>query len=158
MDITLREAQLTDYDDINELYTEELTHHIELKPDFFQMTDPVMTLEWYKQQLEDEAVVLYVADVAGYFAGVIQVMVRNSPNDPIFKKRRYAHIEDIVVSRTYRGKCIGRFLMDAAKKWAKNRGASAVELWVWSGNNDSIRFYEHLGYITIRHAMQITLE
>ena len=158
MEIILREAQLTDYDQINALFTEELAQHIQIKPDIFQMPDPVMTESWYKEELENAATVMYVADVGGHIGGVIQIMVRNSPNDPIFVRRRYAHIEDIVVSDTYRGQGIGRYLMDAAQKWAKDRGASAVDLWVWAGNNNAIEFYKHLGYSTVRHAMQIKLE
>ena len=158
MGILIREAQLTDYGVINALYAEELAYHVELKPDIFQMAEPVITLQGYKEQLEKENVILFVAEVDRSVAGVIQIMVHVSPNDPIFKKRTYAHIEDIVVAETYRGKGIGRSLMVTAQKWAKDQEAPTLGLWVWSGNNRAISFYEDLGFTITRQAMQLELE
>ena len=157
MDVILREAQEIDYDSINTLYTEELSFHIALEPDMFQMFDPVMTVDWYKKQLDNKAVVLFVAEVDESVVGVIQVMLHQSPNDPIFKKRTYVHIEDIVVGKQFQGKGVGRSLMEAAERWAKDKGASAIELWVWRANEDAIGFYNNLGYKTNRLSMKLTL-
>lgn len=153
----IRTAEKTDYASINTLYTEELAEHITLQPDFFQMSEPVMTVDWYQQQLEHKAVKLFVAELDGVVVGVIQVMLRHSPDDPIFRERTYAHIEDIVVSHQCRGKGIGRSLMDAAKQWALDHDASAIELWVWRANENAIDFYRKLGYETHRFAMQMKL-
>ena len=153
----LREAKIEDYEQVNALFTEELRQHVELKPDIFQMPQTVMTQEWYKEELVNQATVIYLAEVDHQIAGLIQVMIRDNPDDPIFRKRRYAHIEEVIVSKTHRGKGVGRFLMEAAQEWAKALGASAVDLWVWEGNENAIRFYEHLGYQTIRQAMELKL-
>lgn len=84
-------------------------------------------------------------------------MHRKNSQDPIFKKRRYAHIEDVIVAQAYRGEGIGRILMDTARKWAESQNATAVDLWVWEDNNDAIGFYKHLGYETVRQVMQLQL-
>jgi len=143
---------------VNALFTEELTYHIALKPDFFQMSEPVMTVEWYEDELANKNTILFVAEDNQNIIGLIQVMVRNNPQDPIFKKRRYAHIEDLIVAQVYRGSGVGGSLMDAAKKWVTDQKATAIELWVWENNSDAIAFYEHLGYKTVRRAMQQELD
>jgi ribosomal protein S18 acetylase RimI-like enzyme len=156
--IKIRDAQFSDYEPILALYTEELAYHVELVPEIFQMAEPVMTKEWYKQQLDNAAVMLTIAEVDEQIVGAIQVMLHNSPNDPIFKKRKYAHIEDIVVAGNYRKQGIGRILMESARKWAKANGTSALELWVWRGNENAIGFYQKLGYRIVRHSLQLKLE
>jgi ribosomal protein S18 acetylase RimI-like enzyme len=156
-EMILREAQFSDYKQVSALFTEELAQHVALKPDVFQMPDTVITEEWFRKDLSNQATIIYLAKVDHQIAGLIQVMIRNNPDDPIFRKRRYAHIEDIIVAQTHRGKGVGRFLMEAAQEWAKIRGACAVDLWVWKGNENAIEFYEHLGYQTIRQAMQLKL-
>jgi GNAT superfamily N-acetyltransferase len=157
MEIKIREANLADYRDINSLYTEELAYHITLLPDIFKMADPVMTEAWYQDQLDNENVVIFIAEVKGSVVGALQVMLRHNQNDPIFKTRHYTHIEELIVAKSHRGLGVGRRLLESAQAWAKARGATAIDLWVWTENQDAIDFYNHLGYKVVRHAMQLKL-
>jgi GNAT superfamily N-acetyltransferase len=156
-DITIREAKITDYECVNALFTEELAFHIEIEPELFKMPECVMTMDWFRDLLRKVNTIMYIAEVDGKAAGLIQVMVGDSPNDPIFRKRRYTHIEDIVVAQEYQHRGVGRELMQAAHMWAKAQGALAVELWVWQTNERAIQFYKHLGYTTKRLSMEISV-
>jgi ribosomal protein S18 acetylase RimI-like enzyme len=158
MDITIREAETKDFEDISTLYTEELAYHIALKPDTFQMAQPIMTKDWFDNQLAHEDIIILVAECEAGTAGVVQVMVRNSPRDPIFKPRRTAHIEELIVSEQYRGAGVGRRLIQAAQAWAMHKDVDAIDLWVWKENKNAIGFYQHLGYESIRYVMELKLK
>ena len=62
--------------------------------------------------------------------------------------RRFAVVEAVVVSSADRGPGVGRMLMAAAERWARDRGAEEVWLDVWEFNDAAIGFYEVLGYET----------
>ena len=157
MNITIREACIDDYDQINVLFTDELIYHIAIKPQMFQMAEPVMTLQWFKDQLAYKQSVLYVAELDSALIGLIQLLLRQNPDDPIFVERRYVHIEELYVAEPYRGRGVGRSLMETAKAWATKQGATSMDLWVWSENKSAITFYQNLGYRQVRQVWQIEL-
>jgi GNAT superfamily N-acetyltransferase len=59
-------------------------------------------------------------------------------------------IAGLVVDRTYRGKGIGRLLMDKAESWAASRGCGIVRLWSTASRHGAHQFYERLGYAKIK--------
>jgi GNAT superfamily N-acetyltransferase len=59
-----------------------------------------------------------------------------------------AWVEDMVIAEKYRGKGIGRKLLDAAINWAKEKGASRAQLLVDIENEPALGYYQHLGWET----------
>lgn len=55
-------------------------------------------------------------------------------------------IEDVVVDRTWRGKGIGRALLDEAEKWARSQGALRVQLLADQRNAPALDFYAGRGW------------
>lgn len=55
-------------------------------------------------------------------------------------------IEDVVVDRTWRGKGIGRALLDQAEAWARSQGASRVQLLADRRNAPALDFYAARGW------------
>ena len=51
-------------------------------------------------------------------------------------------VEDLVVGPEYRSQGVGKTLLDAAKQWARDRGASHLELDSADARTDAQRFYE----------------
>jgi GNAT superfamily N-acetyltransferase len=51
-------------------------------------------------------------------------------------------VEDLAVSPEHRSQGIGRALLDAAKEWARERGATHLELDSGEARKDAHRFYE----------------
>ena len=62
--------------------------------------------------------------------------------------RTYGLVRDLVVASDARKRGVGSALMHAVEDWVAARGADAVELTVWSFNEDAQRLYEQLGYAT----------
>lgn len=55
-------------------------------------------------------------------------------------------IEDVVVDRAWRGKGIGRALLDQAEAWARSQGASRVQLLADQRNTPALEFYAGRGW------------
>lgn len=57
-----------------------------------------------------------------------------------------ATLEDMVVDEHYRGKGIGKSLMDAAYKWAKDRRITRLQLLADKTNAPALAYYDRLGW------------
>ncbi|WP_456371502.1 KEOPS complex subunit Pcc1 [Methanocaldococcus sp.] len=62
------------------------------------------------------------------------------------EKRDVAEIHEIFVDPDYRGRGIGKLLMNKAIDYAKKRGKDLVELWVGVENKNAREFYKKLGF------------
>jgi len=61
-------------------------------------------------------------------------------------------IEDVVVAEGWRGRGIGRALLDHVLAWANERGATRAQLLVDLDNPPALEFYRHLGWSETRLA------
>jgi ribosomal protein S18 acetylase RimI-like enzyme len=76
-----------------------------------------------------------------------------APEAPIFVRRRYAVIDNVVVKKKFRRAGVGRALVEKAHEWAVAEGADSIELNVWEFNREAIEFYRTLGYETTSRKM-----
>jgi ribosomal protein S18 acetylase RimI-like enzyme len=157
MNIVVREALEADFEQVAELFMEELTFHAGLLPDRFQIADPIMTREWFNEILADTTKMIIVATMNRKIIGLVQLTLCSNPADPIFRSRRYVYIEDLAVSEAFQRQGIGRLLMDQAKDWALKQRVHEIELNVWESNKRGISFYAGLGYQTIQRRMTLHL-
>ena len=156
-DFAIREATKADFDGVGKVFAEELEHHIDLLPGRFQMADPIMTSKWYDELLFNPDKTLLVAEMGEKIAGLVLIQLKRSSDNPIYRPRRFADIDELAVAKRYRGQGIGRALMDAAHKFIRSQGIDEVELDVWERNSGAIAFYEKLGYAKLRRKMQFIL-
>ena len=157
-DLILREAIDDDMERVADLFTEELMHHIDLLPKRFQLANPIITSAWYDDVLGNPDKQLHVAELDGMVVGLLLLLLKRSPDDPILKPRFFATVEEVAVTKRFRGQGIGRRLMNHALDWANERGADEIELEVWERNHGAIALYEKLGYEVIRRKMRIVLQ
>jgi len=57
-----------------------------------------------------------------------------------------AWIEDMIVDSSYRGRGIGKELLQQALAWVKNKGATRAQLLVDTENTAAIGYYKHLNW------------
>lgn len=158
MNIVVRTATENDFEGVGKVFIQELKFHTELLPELFQMVDPIMTPAWYSEILSDPEKALFVADRGEEIIGVLLIKLATGPDDPIYRPRRYAYLEEIAVAEKYRGRGVGRLLMESATGWASSAGVNTIELHVWELNKRAISFYGRLGYETFRRRMRRTLD
>ncbi len=69
-----------------------------------------------------------------------------------------AWVEDMVVSVKYRGKGIGKTLLESVLAWAKENGATRAQLLMDISNEPASGYYSHLGWqSTLLQARKIFL-
>jgi ribosomal protein S18 acetylase RimI-like enzyme len=153
MDVTIEPATASDFEQIARLFAEENRFHAELLPGRFQVVDPIITHEWLEAVLSSSLKTLFVARAAGQVVGVLLLQEMANPDDEIYRPRCYVYVDELMVARVYRGRGIGRRLMEAAEGRAQELGIEEIELNVWERNLGAIAFYEHLGYTTVRRRM-----
>jgi GNAT superfamily N-acetyltransferase len=61
-----------------------------------------------------------------------------------------AHLEDLIVRKDFRGKGIGRRLMESTIQWARSINAKRLHWEVLNWNTDAIGFYESIGSEVLR--------
>jgi ribosomal protein S18 acetylase RimI-like enzyme len=154
MSVVIRQATKADFDQVGRVFSEENRYHSEIVPGVIQVAEPIMTQEWYSAVLDNPDRSLWVAQVDEAVIGVVLVKEMTSPDDPIFCQRKYAYVDEVVVAERFRGRGIGRLLMERAEQWAMERGLGEIELNVWEANQSAIGFYEGLSYETIRRRMR----
>jgi ribosomal protein S18 acetylase RimI-like enzyme len=152
--ITIRRATAQDYDDLCEILDEVDALHRQRMPHLFRKPEgPVREQAYILEQLADEDVALFIAEVEGQAAGLVHVVVWETPPIPILVPRRLAIVDSLVVKERFRRRGIGRALMHESHRWALGKGAPEIELSVFEFNEPARAFYEGLGYETISRRM-----
>jgi GNAT superfamily N-acetyltransferase len=99
--------------------------------------DPARALAAVRRVIESERSEIFLADEGGAIAGFCTVAL---DLDSIRYGRR-AWVEDLAVDPERRSQGAGKALLDAAKDWARERGASHLELDSGDARVDAHRFY-----------------
>jgi ribosomal protein S18 acetylase RimI-like enzyme len=159
MQITIRPATEDDYEALCRLYAEVDALHSRALPGVFRAAEgPPRPRELVRETISSEESALFVAVAESGIVGMLDVDIRSAPDYPIIVPRRYAHISEIVVTESHRGRGVGQMLMEQAHRWALEKGLSEVELNVWEFNEGAVTFYKKLGYETSHRTMRISLK
>ncbi|ADW19192.1 Acetyltransferase, GNAT family [Desulfobulbus propionicus DSM 2032] len=92
--------------------------------------------------LDDERSRVLVAEVHGKVVGMCtgQLVISTAEGGPAVL------VEDVVVDPGHRGQGIGRALLDALATWARNQGASRMQLLADTNNRPALVFYDRRGW------------
>lgn len=95
---------------------------------------------------QDESNEIYVAvGTGGQVMGWVQIYVRQ-----LLMVERHAEMGGLVVGEKYRGRGVGRMLVDWAETWARDHGCRALYLRSNVQREAAHRFYERLGYQLVK--------
>jgi ribosomal protein S18 acetylase RimI-like enzyme len=86
--------------------------------------------------------IVFLAETEGVFVGLLTAF----ENFSTFTVKPMVNIHDIIVLKEYRGKGIGRQLMNAVIREAENRSCSRVTLEVRKDNANAQNLYKSLGF------------
>lgn len=154
MNIAVRDARETDFEQLVALFSEENRFHAELMPDYIQVTDDVLTKTELHEFIGSEDTHIFVCEAESQVVGAVIVSIRRRKEDRWNKPIETAYIEDLIVSAQARRMGVGKHLMTEAIAWARAKGVDSIELHVWQSNSGAIRFYESLGFTPIQHRMK----
>jgi ribosomal protein S18 acetylase RimI-like enzyme len=151
--ITSRAAVLEDREELEEIFLEELRFHKDLLPDIFNIPKEIITTDWLRNIIDDENWSFLVFEYDGGLAGAIIYKVMESPEDVILKKRRFGYIEEMIVKEEFRGRGIGKRMVEVVSEDLRSKGITDIELDVWEKNENALGFYRKNGFIDMRRKM-----
>ena len=127
----IRQAMTDDIDAIN------------MQPEHFRKS--VRSVDYLSGLINDEKTDFLLAVIGEEAVGFSLLFEKETKDISLLVPCKYAYIQDFVVKETCRNKGIGAELMDASKRWAKERGMDYLQLSVLPENKDARRFYRRHG-------------
>jgi len=143
------------------LYTEFHEFHVRGVPDRLRTPD---TYDDTKLQnalhgiLQRDDAQIFVADLDGTLVGLAEVYVREDEPNPFIVAHRYSHLQSLIVTEPLRKIGLGKQLVMAAHQWAKEQGATEMQLDIWEFPEGPLHFYEALSYHTLKRHLVIDLD
>ena len=144
--MVIRNLELEDFDDVNNLFMQLHNAEMEQRPDLFRKIEkPNTPKAWdFEASLSDNNKLMLGAEVNDKIVGFAIVQIRQSTYK-VQAPRTYAYFENIVVDTNYRHRGIGTAVYQEGVKRAKEQGATSAELKVWNFNAGALKFYQSLG-------------
>lgn len=152
----VRLATKEDIKRVNELRKQVNDVHCEGRPDMFQpgFAKEIQNLAYEMIESEDRDILVAVRD--GVICGFACVGYVVRPVSPYMKERKFYHVDEFGVDQAYRRQGVATELFEFIKQEAKQKGFERIELDVWGFNEDAIKFYESVGFLTMRKYLEFT--
>ncbi|MFC5448244.1 GNAT family N-acetyltransferase [Paenibacillus aestuarii] len=157
MEIHIRRAQAEDYEPVNALIRIGQEEHAAALPHIFARLDRVVAMGWYRSFSDQQNKVILVAEAGSTLVGAAMLEIKKSQPYDALIPRTYAYLNELAVDPAYQRRGIGTRLHQASTEWAKERGATSLELNVWAFNERAIAFYQSLGMSTLNLTMSAPL-
>ena len=138
MNYSIREATLNDFDKgLLKVFIEGYRYHQNGRPDIFaNISDNDLKNDLIENfDRLNTIVILEDESIVGYLSYKIKE-----------KHTKKLDVDQLVILEQYRGKGLGKKLMDEAKKIAIDNGCDRIELNCWIFNENALAMYEHIGY------------
>lgn len=154
-DVTIRTITREDAPALAEITGEVQALHHEAMPDFFTpVLDDLSAYEAHIRAFMDRGTG-YVAEVGGQAVGYLLYVIRDVPHNLFTQPHVSLHIDEMGVKSAFRGRGIGRGLMERVVLDARSLNARSVTLNVFRFNADAVRFYESCGFDARNMTMQL---
>ena len=140
----IRPMTAEDFESVKKIVQQVHALHLHNRPDIYNDVEP-LDKKYFDFLLSDENTLTLVAQRENKVVGLCVATMRAPSANPVVKARKVAYIEDLCVDENYRRGSIGKKLFCEMRILAKQKGAQAIELMVWSFNETAIRFYESVG-------------
>ena len=155
----IRKASLNDYNQISKLVSEVHQLHVLNRPDVYLDLKQPFSYDSFLQLLEEPTSNLFVIEnsnqnLIGY--GIINFLKTRSLT--IMKPSTIAYIDDFCISSSYQHQGYGAQLFDYLKEYAKEQGATSLQLTVWKFNEPAIAFYEKMGMSMRNRRLELPLK
>lgn len=162
----IRLATGHDIEQIATLYTEFHEFHVRGVPD--RLRSPSFTpkeaadnqtsvFASLRQIIQGNGSAIFVAESGEQLVGLAEVYIKQDGDNPLAVSYRYAYLQSLLVSETYRKGGLGRQLMNAAQQWAREHDAAEMRLEAWEFQEGPLHFYEKMGYRTLKREMVMGL-
>lgn len=146
----IREAKLEDINKgLLEVFIEGYRYHQNGRPDvFINETDEKLKEDLVKNfERLTTIVIIEKEKIVGYLSYRI-----------IDRHNKKLDVDQLIIKEEYRGKGLGKLLMEEAKNIAIKNDCSRIELNCWMFNENALAMYEHIGYDKQRIIFEMKLK
>ncbi len=153
--MTIRRAEVSDMNRINDLLFQVLNIHNDGRPDLFRRDTKKYNDGELAAIIEDDTRPIFVAcDEQNCVIGYAFCVFIQHKNHNILTDIKSLYIDDLCVDEGARGQHIGRALYEYVERFAKETGCYNLTLNVWSCNESALHFYEKLGLLPQKIGME----
>ncbi len=149
----IREAVVADTPRLLELYSELDEYHRARHPELYP-ANISRDASKVEQTLADARSGCFVAEVregdGSAVVGFVRVIYVQTPDGGVLLPRRFALVDELVVTAAQRRTGVGTALLGAAEGWARERGLPALEVTVWEFNEPARELYAAEGFEPVR--------
>ena len=142
MQITVRKMLIKDANAVN-LLSAQLGYPL----------SPEQTFENIKAVMKSKKHIAFVAlhenKIVGWIGAAQTIMIEVMP---------HCEINGLVIDERYRGKGVGKLLIEKVKQWAKENGNEVVSLHCNLARTAAHLFYEHIGFKAIKEQKYFTID
>lgn len=159
MPISVTQADNNDYLWFVEVFKEAEEFHRVNAPWKFTKPEPeLFSKNYFEELISAPDYKFSLAKEDGKIVWFIIAFIRKTSPIPLFKKRDWIEVDNLVVKNEYRKQWIGNLLIHEIENRARTCDIADIELNVWDFNKWAIAFYEKWGYEIYSHRMRKTIK
>ena len=153
--VEIRAVTLDDLETLIDIYLDTARHHAAIDPEVFHVPDRADVAVRLRRRIDGrgETGEYVAALVDGVMAGSGSVDLADPPTPGNMIRAVPTAEFGVSVVDGFRGRGIGKALIDHLERWAAGRGVQRMILNVSEGNEGAIRLYHELGYRDYDRAM-----
>jgi ribosomal protein S18 acetylase RimI-like enzyme len=158
---TLRRATEQDCEQLLSLYAEFHEFHVRGVPDRLRRPetyDEAQLRVALREIMQSSDAAIFVVDAEGKLFGFAEVYLREDEPHPLTVAHRYGLLQSLYISAPFRRSGWGRQLVVAAQRWARQQGATEMQLETWEFEDGPLLFYELLGYRTLKRHLVLDFD
>ena len=132
--------------------------HHEIEPEIFKAYSEENMKSLFEDIFSNNNAVAYVAKIENEPAGYI--LFSEVQKEETYFRNSYSivYIDQICVESRFKRKGVGKALVNFAKKYAKDRGITRLEMDYWSKNKFSGEFFRSQGFSNFNERLYISIE
>lgn len=155
MEAEIRRAAVSDIPALASLYVEFHNFHAVGVPSRLLVVGPpdAELREAIGKILDNAQAAIFVACLESDVVGFVEIYLRESEPTPAVVQRKYVLLQSLAVTESMRQHGLGARLVAAAHQWARENGATEIELNTWEFPAGPLGFYERLGYTTVKRTL-----
>ena len=141
--------------DLVSLNMEVQNLHVGFEPEIFKKPDHNEIKHFFRDILKDENRKTLICFDENRSVGYISLQIGGHEEHAFCYAQKWIYIDQIGVSEKYRGKGIGKKLIEAAKKFAKQHQINRIMLDVWTVNKNAKEFFKKQGFNVLIERMRL---
>lgn len=142
-DITIRNAEKSDYESVIKIMNQVQQMHVEWRPDIYKPNNNLISEDIFEKIIENGT--FYVAETNDDVVGVLEIVFRHIES-PSHVTREVIFIDTMAIDENFRGMGIGHQMFGFLKKMKQEKNYDAIELQVNARNRAAYEMYQKCGF------------